>query len=145
MLVVGEGNQFHAGCSESLFCHRESVRKRSHHTNHFKACCTKCLDSFQTAAACRNQVFYNDNLRTCGQFTFYLVAHTVVFRFRTHIGKRHSQLVGNQCTLCDGSCSNTCYGHSLWEVLQDGVTEFQFHKRTQVGKRQCLSVVRVNR
>ena len=67
----------------------------------------------------------------------------MILWFRTNVNERQVQLVGYQCTLCDGTCSNTSYSVSLWELLQNGVYEFELHIVAEFWERQCLAVVAI--
>ena len=69
----------------------------------------------------------------------------MILWFRTYIYERQVQLISYQCTLCDGSCGNTGYSVSLWELLKDGVYQFELHIIAQLWERQSLTVVTIER
>ena len=67
----------------------------------------------------------------------------MVLGLATHIGEGQPQSIGHQCTLCDGTCSYTCYGFGLGEVLEDGACELHLDKGTKVGEGKRLAVVAI--
>jgi hypothetical protein len=96
-------------------------------------------------AACRNQILYNNNLSLRIELTFDEVLHTVILWFRTNVNERQVQFVCHQCTLCDSASSYTCNSVSLWELLQDGVYEFELHIVAEFWEREGLAVVTIER
>ena len=145
MLVIGDGEELDASSTECLFGYGETIGVAGHHTYHLEACLTQGIDRLQGRAACGNQVFYDDYLGTFRQFTFYLVPHTMIFRFGSYIYIRQVQLIGHQGTLCNGTCSHTSHSLGLRELLQNHVGEGKLHHRTQFRVREGLAVIGINR
>ena len=144
MLVVGKRNQLHASLLESLFGHREAIGERGHHTYHLYAIFAKGSYSFQRRATSRDQILDHDHLGTLFDFTFYLITHAVIFRFRTHIGKGQAECISHQSTLRDGSRSNTGDGLYLRIVLEDQTHQAQLHIRAHLGIGVHLAVITID-
>ena len=68
----------------------------------------------------------------------------MVLRFAAHIHKRFAQLVGNECSLGDGSCGDAGNSLSLRKVLLDGMTQLDLDECAEVGKREGLAVVTID-
>ena len=62
----------------------------------------------------------------------------------TNVSVGQSQFVSYERTLSNGTCCHTSHSLSLREVFLNGMTEFEFDKRTDISKTQCLAIVRID-
>ena len=143
MLVVGQGDELHAGIGKSFLCHRETVCVAGHHANDLAACLTDGLYGFQRTASRGDKVFHDDHLLARLQVAFNQVLHAMIFRFRPYIDEGHVQRIGHEGSLCDGSCSHTGYDVGIGEVFENGVDNAQLDVVAQVGIRERLTVVAI--
>ena len=73
MLVVSQCFKSNIGLTKGIFCHRETISVARYHANNLTRIASDGLNSLQTAATCRDKVFYNDDFHAGFQVTFYQV------------------------------------------------------------------------
>ena len=142
-LVVGECEEAYVGIVECPLGYRESVCVAGNHADYFATALADGLNGFERAATSGDEVFDDYYFRAWLEFTLDEVLESVILWFAANIYERFVEEVSYECSLWDGSCSNTCYDIDLGEVFEEETCEFGLYECTQFGERECLTVVAI--